>query len=255
MRHCIFCGDRVDSKEDAWPKWLIRLLKKSPREKAALRVSRDGESVREWLAKNSLIVVRNVCRDRCNSGWMSRLENESQPILSKMITSIPATLDLEAQDKIGQWAVKCAIMFDNIDSSGFYDVGDRRRFSQTLMLPGDFIGVWLAHYSGTDSRAFTNHRTVQLSNKAGIPHRGHIMTMLFGHLVIQVFNVKRLAEGVGPETIHITTRNEWIDSTIQISPSPSARSVSWPPRISLNEIEGSIQIFCERFILSTKDVV
>jgi len=46
VRSCIFCGDRASSKEDAWPRWLVRLLPTGGG--VQVEAERDGTPLKGW---------------------------------------------------------------------------------------------------------------------------------------------------------------------------------------------------------------
>ena len=123
---CIFCNGRVDSNEDIWPKWVLRLLKKSHDERVPMRAQRYKEQPKEWPTKDSALKIGNVCQE-CNNGWMSRLEDQVKPILSPMILGKPVIVTPSQQERVTAWLTKCAMMFDSIDKGEvFSDVLDRQ---------------------------------------------------------------------------------------------------------------------------------
>jgi hypothetical protein len=54
-KSCLFCNSRVKSKEDVWPKWVIKLLKNSTDEKVPMKTRRYIEPPKEWMTNDSLL--------------------------------------------------------------------------------------------------------------------------------------------------------------------------------------------------------
>ena len=86
-RKCIFCGTEGNlSKEHLWPDWLSKLYLRKDSESHTFgsksylnkKEVRDGTYSRPghlFSLKNRVVCVT------CNNGWMSRVEEETKPIL------------------------------------------------------------------------------------------------------------------------------------------------------------------------------
>lgn len=248
MGKCIFCGSRANSKEDAWPKWLVKLLKTWPEENVPIDASRYGKWTGRWHGVNAGIRVKNVCRTECNSGWMSELEQRAVPILTPMIEGTPTTLDSVQQLTISTWVAKCAMIFDSMDRSEvFYDDLDRAHVREHLT-PIDSTSVWLASYSGASLRAFTEHGTYRSKGQSGRLYKFHIHTMAFGRLALQIVSIKWLTHKHGPVSIQIKmVPGPWEQATVQIWPL-SLRPVQWPPSTSFDDSQCKFQTFVKRFL-------
>lgn len=246
MRRCIFCDGAVLTKEDVWPQWVIRLLKKNTDEIVPVQARRNKDPLRKWSKMgNRALEFNGVCRS-CNNGWMSTRESETAPILIPMITNHSATLDSVQQLQIARWTMKCAMLFESMDGGGrFYTGGDRSNFRATLVLPGDFLEIWIAHYSGSVFRAATDHKGVQTVGANGTPYQGHMMTMIFGSLAIQILNFKCVADDPTPG-IRIRGDRDWSDYIVRLD--PAIVEIHWPPKLSLDDSRDSLQAFSNRFI-------
>lgn len=87
------------SREDAWPEWVSELIGAD-----GYVLVKDGrERPRTKLIRN---ITRRVCRFHCNSGWMSRLETATIPILSPLIMGEGKVLSPDDCRVIARWAVK-----------------------------------------------------------------------------------------------------------------------------------------------------
>jgi hypothetical protein len=139
------------------------------------------------------------------------------------------------------------MLFESMDGGGrFYSDGDRSQFRLNLIPPGDFLEIWLAHYSGSVFRAATDHRSIQTVGASGKLYSGHIITMTFGSLSIQLLNFKCATTDDRMPGIRIRGYREWSDYVVKLD--PAIDEVHWPPRLSLDESHHSLQAFSKRFI-------
>src|SRR5258708_15403363 len=91
MRSCIFCGGRANSKEDAWPLWLMRRLGETGA--GTVEGQRGKQSPKSWRTGQARLTVRFVCAT-CNNGWMSQIENRVKPILERLLRDETVTPDI-----------------------------------------------------------------------------------------------------------------------------------------------------------------
>jgi hypothetical protein len=76
-----------------------------------------------------------VCKT-CNKGWMNRLENDTKPILLKLIQAEPTLLGREQQTLVAQWvALKVMVTEWNRPLEAFIPKEDRRAFIDNLTIP------------------------------------------------------------------------------------------------------------------------
>lgn len=245
-KNCIFCGARANSKEDIPPRWVIRLLRKSPNEKVPMRTYRYGEKPKQWLTSHSALRVGKVCQE-CNNGWMSRLEEEVKPIFSPMILGSPATLTASQQERITTWLTKCALMYDSMDKGEvFYNGLDLLHFNKELTPLSDSV-AWLGHYKGTMARSFVDHRTLRKTLASGELVKAHVLSMSMGHLVLQLASVKRIQyRHIVPAIELPTIGPNFTHALVQVWPM-NLQGASWPPSVSLNDTERHLKLFAYRF--------
>lgn len=77
---CIFCGRMANSKEDLWPRWLIKsvLLDRPSKIEMEFAIRPSKSFTKKYVTS------RCVCKT-CNEGWMSNLETDTKPILEPLI--------------------------------------------------------------------------------------------------------------------------------------------------------------------------
>jgi hypothetical protein len=110
-RKCLFCGQPLvagRSKEHVLPQWLQQHLSIAGH-RAPLYTS-GGVIERTSQTAGSYREGR-VCTD-CNTGWMSRLESDTRPILTGLVDGARTIASLNAAEKktVALWQVKTALM-------------------------------------------------------------------------------------------------------------------------------------------------
>lgn len=92
-------------------------------------------------------VTRNVC-EVCNSGWMSQLETQAQPILGPMLSEQPRVLTAVDQAIVATWATKTMLAMQGLNLSAERVVGDDKyRWFERHRMPLPNSHVWLCRYS------------------------------------------------------------------------------------------------------------
>jgi hypothetical protein len=215
---CIFCGAPANSKEDAWPRWLIKLLKSQ----LGPKVKIDRQLGSTLLRPAASVLIRNsVCAKVCNNGWMSRLESDVIPILKPLIMDYTAEISSQQQLIISVWAVKCAMVFDCLESPRFFQPIDTNHLFHEQTPPSSIFSVWLGRCS--TFTAFTDgKRLYGFDAHTGRPQKGHVLTMIFGHLIIQVLAIQRYPSQSFDSIPRLT-----LDSV----PGPWKLAHVWPPEL------------------------
>lgn len=228
LRTCMFCSGKVSSREDAWPKWL---MKRFPYSDIARIYAECGQhNLGNWRTVKPKLIVKRLCSD-CNNNWMSRLENEAKPIIESILDDNTKTLDVSAQSTLALWAVKTAMVLETIDSNRpwFYSDNERRLMYSAQTIP-QRTSVWIAKCIDHPNvySAAKDHRTEQGNN--GV--HAFVITMAFGTLAFQVVSIKTPAEI--PSNIAVTydvSDGPWGQTLTQVW--PVSRNLLWPPHYGL----------------------
>src|SRR5688572_1073913 len=94
MATCAFCGrnDSPLTREHVFADWIAREF---PGPDFTTFYPETGQ--KGYFSKNRFhMVIRKVC-ERCNNGWMSRLEGETKPILLPLMRANRTTVSLADQ--------------------------------------------------------------------------------------------------------------------------------------------------------------
>lgn len=158
-RRCVFCGGTPVSQEHALPKWLGRLFTNEVVDfSRTFQFRGDAADVRPWRGKPFSATVGGPCRT-CNSGWMSELETEVQPVLTPLVEGREATLSALSQHLVATWAIKTMLMLRLVAA----DDDDREldpgiyRWLREQRSPPPSEQVWLAAYAGEGQWPVTFH--------------------------------------------------------------------------------------------------
>ena len=92
VTRCAFCPNKPNSKEHAWPDWILKKLDTSPQQVLG---HIEGEEALFDYAQRAL-KVRCVC-ENCNTKWMKGLEDSIIPIAGPLIENLPGRLNILQQ--------------------------------------------------------------------------------------------------------------------------------------------------------------
>jgi hypothetical protein len=242
-RECIFCGERANSREDVWPCWMTRRFV-AP----GTMEQEHGPDLRMTSRRvdRPELVVKRVC-EKCNNGWMSRLQAQGKPIIERLWDQAEVTLDLHDCKSLSQWATMTAMVLQTFDEPDrwVFDLYDRTLMWHEQKIPR-FTGIWIANCAGhleTYSAARSMTGTAQDTQRQA---RASAVTMAFGNLGIQVLKV--VPEGDTRHLKEITVGQGWGDwenIALQIWPL-TGLPVDWPPPRGIR-CEEELEIFAGRF--------
>lgn len=108
---CWWCRRPEASNEDVVPLWVGR---KYPEPANWIHESAHPElgHYRTKQARKPSVKTRKFC-EKCNTGWMSRLEKEAIPLLEPMMHGTPARLTEKDQELLSLWVCKTIYAFQH----------------------------------------------------------------------------------------------------------------------------------------------
>lgn len=242
MRKCLFCDQRADSAEDAWPRWITGQFVGSGQ--PLMEAERRGEKLPSWRLKRPELRIKWVCRE-CNNGWMSRLEENVIPYLQPLVAGQQSLLTDLCQTAIALWTMKTAMVLEGLDTTGThcFSQTERERLRTLQSIPWRTT-IWIA--PSADPSLFVSSKVRHLDPADRKTVTGFSTTIGLAHIVLQALTI-RVPDHVGPKTkITVAVRQSpWNDVTKQIWP-PRPAAIRWPPTMALNGI-GGIDAFAARF--------
>lgn len=149
--------------------------------------------------------LKVVC-EKCNNGWMSRLEDKiAKPVLTPLIggeVNIP--IPQSSADSIAAFAFKTAIIIDLLrDGDGFEPFFSRRiraNFKKTHAIPNN-VNMWMCAYLSPDQRADVFSAYYKGNMSLEYPVELYVCTYSAGSFVFQVMSVKTIGRSpLGPRS-------------------------------------------------------
>jgi hypothetical protein len=182
---------------------------------------------------------------------MSKLEAKISSFATPMIASgDPTVLDVERQTLLASWALKTAMMFEFARPAEtivyrYYTSTERQQLKELLMPPENVV-VWLGRQV-THAPGYPSVNSVLATVRDGAEIvKGHVSTLWFGQLVVQVLAHRPGEIRVGDRVPIRRGPWNWNMTTLQIWP-PSQLGVIWPPAAMTLEAFGALTT---RFALS-----
>ena len=244
VKNCIFCGARPLSKEHIWSKWTYELFPQRSdwrHERVVFKSSPDDRIAR--LAANrsfqgdvSTVKVRAVCAEKCNNGWMSRLEARAKPVLTKLISGSACRLTTNDQELIAAWISMKVLVLEFGTSVGPISSAENRTRVMTHAVPPPRWHIWIAMHEAKQWRSgfMRNAAGVTLVPKGAPrpprlegPQNTQFILLGIGHLLFVIFS-SHVVE-------NISLPNHYRASLRKIH--PVAKEVIWPPLQLLRDIE------------------
>lgn len=155
-----------------------------------------GDRLQEYPSDVIELQVHMPCR-RCNSTWMSDLENLARPIIGPMATEgASVTLSREVNAALAQWITKTVMTLEYLGAKSrlHFTTEERRDFMRPLVPPFG-IGIWVGRYVGR-APAFRTSVSFRMQFNDGVTVVNHVTTVSLGQLVFQ------LLSNMGGETRH-----------------------------------------------------
>jgi len=153
-RKCIFCGEggtpgNPMTEEHLWPEWMHAYLPQIPgmKTQAGRSRMRPGQLVNQQKIREGHVFTKRfrlVCK-RCDTGWMSSIEEQAKPILVPMLQGQRITLLKNHKIRLAHWIALKVMVMESIDPIDCVITEfEREDFRATRTMPGlmrIFIGT------------------------------------------------------------------------------------------------------------------
>lgn len=155
---CIFCGRTDLSREHVWSVWTHGHIRKPTHPKSYVRrqfsTSSQTKIRKELFSKErpgdvTTIKLKVVCKDHCNSGWMSRLEERVQPILLPLLTGASVCLNKYDQEILATWIAMKLMICEFSVPDDIVTPSLERSLLMGRRIPPDIMSIWIGLYKGT----------------------------------------------------------------------------------------------------------
>ena len=245
MKHlCIFCNGRTNSKEHAWPEWLLEAICDPSSFSETEAQFRKNSNTVHYTGPE--VTINCVCR-RCNGGWMSELEAQAKRIMLPLIRDISITLNVNDQILLSRWATKTAMVFEGAGFAPFYRETERLSFNRQSKIPLG-TNIWIGRYDQSNLLCGEGRHLLDPGMPQTNPFAdGLATTLVMSRLVIQVLTLrrKRGLEKVRAQ-LHVA-KGPWETTLAQLWPKRH-NTVIWPPTESFNDHETDVSKLSRRFV-------
>lgn len=243
---CVFCGSTGTlSTEHVIPRWLRNALVITGPVKQYTGTAYTG------AAETLSVVFHEVC-ERCNNGWLARLETAARPVLEPLLLgAAPDTtilLDPDQQAILATWAVKTALLL----TLGEFRGTDHGWIPATSLqwlhdhcgsrMPPPGTRVWIGGFNTSDIPAYA--QSACLYGADGEPD-AECVTFSAGCVLFQVFATEQQDADLSPDIeAWLAPAGPYAKALAQIAPSSSA--AHWPPEAvfgvnDLRELAGRLR--------------
>lgn len=240
-RACVFCGDGPVTREHVFPQWLKKLpvptellkltLVPQPVERSRTVFDEDGRYVtvidvlggRKPLPTH--VEVKVVCGG-CNNGWMSDLEDEVIPILTKLALKKAHKLSADEQAVLARWHVKTALMYAFWDPAATpFTPRVYRNFYQTREVPkGAMVWMTRSESQWADMAMSMRNMRASLHTRPDIDRGNNSTAMYLGvNGVAFLVHYSRVLDN-----LHLVLPEPWDGGWIRLHPAPD--DVQWPQK-------------------------
>ena len=228
---CMFCGNPADSREDIIPTWLARHSIVPPGTTRPVTYTSHGVEVNQWSSQTlAFLKIKAVCQ-RCNNGWMSRVEKTAKEHLQPMMEGQGIQLEPTAQLDVATWACLKVMVWESV-AEGIVTTPEVRRAMWKYQHPPAYAVVVLGQTPAADQSEFSLQQVfIKAQRQAGAPLDSVSATALtLGDFVSWIILNPTSAQGVNFRPTPID------DDLITIFP-PALGALRWPPRETLTEEE------------------
>jgi hypothetical protein len=220
QQHCIFCQGHGMTKQHLWPDWMGRdpalptYRREGPQYYNTRRLSSSFTVVTEQpnmvhslfpLPKNKAHKghigsqkLRKVCQ-ACNTGWLHKIEQESQKEIRNLILGNFETLSVAEQTKIAVWGTQMAIINEFDDPMSRAVTYSERKYFMETRLPPLGWRIFIDRYQGTEyvqdyhHRSFGTHFSYDDSPQLPLNPKAEIQVSRFiaGKLMLYVISTNK----------------------------------------------------------------
>jgi hypothetical protein len=228
---CVFCGGLGLSKQHVLGQWLENIT----HEPRSVRRRGNTPSKRRE-PKLYQEQVRVVCQDRCNGGWMGRIEEAAIPAVSELVRRQPGDLPPQGQIVVARWAALTALMSCYLQPQRRVP-RDYPSMFYALKEPPEVTVVWLATYDmrGGQAESYRRAELVLASNLidptgtiGANEVEGYVVTMNVWHLAFKVVVLKPNEGWTNRPTRLQIKLDRTIPGVLPIWPISVARNIGWP---------------------------
>jgi hypothetical protein len=164
---CIFCGSLGLSHEHIWPDWLRNYIPRTMNEhrtmSAEVYLYKEETSLQRRTGDPHSRRIYCVCGS-CNSGWMSRLQEQARPFLVPMLTGEKTSFHRRGQTTLASWIAMTIMVAEHVDRKMVgIPSSDRVWLREHQKVPSHWR-IWIGRHHREQHPMFT-HRVLPFAPK------------------------------------------------------------------------------------------
>lgn len=201
VKHCIFCSsDSKLSKEHIFPDWLKDFLPRDMQQhtfKHQIFYPNGVKSREQNITGDPKSRKLPVVCEKCNNGWMSRLQEETKPILLPLIQGNKTRLRAKSQMQLAQWCTMAVMVAEFVLPKLIAIPQPSRTYFKETLLPPDNWKIWIGNFQRDKWPGYLCHNVLpvfgesqsMVVNHCGVcPPNTHETTYVVGNLFIYAFS-------------------------------------------------------------------
>lgn len=194
---CAFCKkERQKSNEHIWPQWLLDYMafRKGTFVSKHLGSPPDGDVLSKREQSMNSLVYGRVC-ETCNNGWMSKLENETSPLIKDAVRNGDDAEEWRPADckLVATWAFKTALVLNPasnyrqiVPEKHYADLYMQKEIPQYIVVEVNVLSP-KADLHERQGQGFMFHGPPEwVERQKAKRYEGYNITLLMGRLAIRV---------------------------------------------------------------------
>jgi hypothetical protein len=153
-RGCIFCDEPTKlTKEHLWSKWIRQLVRhdasKHEQTNQVFNISAVDRTAKTIAGDVRNRGIKAVC-GKCNSGWMSSIEERAKPALRPLTKGAPAFLNRDSQSDVATWIAMKTMVAEYFDPTKIaIPLSERQFLRDNRRAPDANWRIWIGNYERT----------------------------------------------------------------------------------------------------------
>ena len=146
--------------------------------------------------------IRNVC-EKCNSGWISRLENDTKPIVKELLSGHVVGMDRNKQELLSRWILEVNVMIEYTDRKTIAITESDRKMIKNGMIPEGWK-IWIGYCESKNWEFRFRHNAANVVRKSdykkgsGIHEKCNIQFTTIGIGRLYIHTIKSYSEFLNP---------------------------------------------------------
>ena len=164
---CIFCNKGKLTKEHMYADWLRNFIPREMRDHriyfSSVDIDRLNESTQRLTGDPHSRRIRCVCKT-CNNRWMSKLQEDTKPILTPILKGEATSLHRNAQRQLATWVTMTVMVAEFINQDQVaVSSEERQRFFDTVQPPRHWR-IWIGRHQRKTHPLWT-HNSMSLTEE------------------------------------------------------------------------------------------